>query len=357
MKKKKTTTRDIAKECGVSQSTVSMILSGRTDIHFSEATIRKVQRTAVKMGYTYKPRPKKEKSQQENTILILCPSLSTDYYTTLVRSITKSAGKKGLYTMTSYTMRRKDTEEVYLQMALDAGFYGVIYTYAPQAIDRINSLRKKLPFVLINDYNEELRIPLIELDSRKSGRMIGEHLYRLGHRHIAYMTTPLDPHELPRIRRMEGLREAFTRNGLPEESVEIVALTNEQWDHYLLGNRYYDVGYQLTLQYLKNEHKATAFVGTNDLISIGVMDALIKSGYAVPEDYSVCGFDNALATSFAGVSLTTIDHSVEEKGDAAVMMLSNTHASVGENDNKKKALMRLEYDPVLLVRNSTGPCK
>ncbi|MBQ9156495.1 MAG: LacI family DNA-binding transcriptional regulator [Eubacterium sp.] len=354
-KKKKVTTRDIASACGLSQTTVSMVLSGREDIHFKEGTVEKVLETARKMGYRYKKRERKPVSPTTKTILIMCPSLSTEYYTTLVRTITKSAKNKGLYTMTTYTMRDLSTEESLLSMAADSGFFGVIYTYAPQAIAKINTLRKQIPFVLINDYNDQLRVPLIELDSRRSGRMIGDHLLSLGHRNIAYMTTPLDPVELPRVRRLDGLKEAFRAAGLDDSLVEAVALTQEQWDYYLMGNRYYDAGYQLTMQYMKRPHKATAFVGTNDQISFGVMDALQKMGYSIPGDYSVCGFDNALASSFEGISLTTIDHSVEEKGAAAVRLLMDGHDAGSVKEDSRSAMLRLEYEPVLLVRKSTGP--
>ena len=359
-KKKKVSTRDIAKKCNLSQSTVSMVLSGREDIHFKQETVDIVLRTADEMGYVYKKRPKKPVNPVGKTILIMCPSLSTEYYTTLVRTITKTAINKGLQTMTSYTMRDLKTEETLLHMAASSGFYGVIYTYAPQATSLINQLYPSVLFVLINDYNENLRVPLIELDSKKSGRMIGEHLLSLGHHHIAYMTTPLEPEELPRIRRMEGLKEAFIRAGEDPEQVEIVALTQEQWSYYLLGNRYYDAGYQLTQQYMKREeHKATAFVGTNDQISFGIMDALRKSGYSIPKDFSVCGFDNTLASSFTGISLTTIDHSIEEKGAAAVRILTESHMTRNHlegSSEKKSAMMRLECEPVLLARGSTGPC-
>ncbi|MBR0382258.1 MAG: LacI family DNA-binding transcriptional regulator [Eubacterium sp.] len=357
--KRKVTTRDIAKKCQVSQTAVSMVLSGREDIHFKKDTVDKILKTAGEMGYVYKKRQRKPASHITKTILIMCPSLSTEYYTTLVRTITKSARLKGLFTMSTYTMRDLATEESLLNTAAESGFYGVIYTYAPQAVDRINRLHKDLPFVLINDYNEKLRVPLVELDSKRSGVLIAEHLISLGHRHIAYMTTPLDPLELPRKRRLDGMREAFSRAGLDPEQVEAVQLTQEQWDYYLMGNRYYDGGYQLTLQYMKNpDGKATAFVGTNDQISFGIMDALRKMGYRIPEDFSVCGFDNTLASSFAGISLTTIDHSIEEKGTAAVRMLIDTHEARTSSDHKdrKTAMMRLEYDPVLQIRESTGPC-
>ena len=71
--KKKPTTRDIAKACFVSQSAVSMILSGRTDMHFSKETVELVQRTATEMGYVYKPRNRRAKTDMKSTIMIMCP--------------------------------------------------------------------------------------------------------------------------------------------------------------------------------------------------------------------------------------------------------------------------------------------
>ena len=77
-RKKRTTTRDIAKACFVSQSAVSMILSGRKDIHFAPETIERVKRTAKEMGYEYKARAKRKKTGTNDTIMIMCPSLAND---------------------------------------------------------------------------------------------------------------------------------------------------------------------------------------------------------------------------------------------------------------------------------------
>ena len=357
-KKEKVTTRDIARESGLSQSTVSMILSGRSDMKFSPATIEKVINTASRLGYHYKGKPIKKENRISNTILIMCPSLSTDYYTTLVQAITEAAHKKHLHTLTAYTSRQESVEEYYLKMSAESGFYGVIYTYTPKAIDLINHLSQKHAYVLVNDYNPDLRIGFIELDSKKSGKLIGRHLLDLGHRHIAYLSTPLSKTELPRFRRLTGLREAFSEAGLDPSLVEVRALTQEQWNYFLSGNRYYDAGYQLTMSCLKEKNDITAFVGTNDQVSIGILDALHLLGYSVPRDYSVCGFDNSLASSFSGISLTTIDHRIDEKGTDAVDMLINQRKWMTlETQEKKAPVMRLEYEPRLLIRRSTGKVK
>lgn len=408
-KKKRTTTRDIAKACFVSQSAVSMILSGREDIHFAPETIERVKRTAKEMGYEYKARAKKKKTGTNDTIMIMCPSLATQYYTTLIQFITQEAQEHGLCTLTAYTNRSKEREEYYLNMAADTGFYGIIYTYAPRAVTSLNHLYGKLPLVLINDHNPDLKIELLELDSKKSGRLIAAHLLELGHRDIGYMTTPLSSIEVPRRRRLEGMQEEYERQGFDSSMIHVIS-GKRQDQETITGNKHYDTGYGLTRKYFKKREQIlyknatqkgthskdtdnnidqnihiniedstsinimknrikventgleniTAFVGTNDFVAVGIMDAITSLGYRIPEDFSVCGFDNTLVASFSGISLTTIDHCIGEKGAYAVSMLINQKTRIEECDNKKekkRPIMRLEYEPQLIIRSSTGKRK
>lgn len=233
-RKKRTTTRDIAKACFVSQSAVSMILSGRKDIHFAPETIERVKRTAKEMGYEYKARAKRKKTGTNDTIMIMCPSLATQYYTTLIQFITQEAQEHGLCTLTAYTNRSKEREEYYLNMAADTGFYGVIYTYAPRAVTSLNHLHEKIPLVLINDHNPDLKIELLELDSKKSGRLIAAHLLELGHRDIGYMTTPLSSIEVPRRRRLEGMQEEYERQGFDPAMIHVISGKREDQELSLI---------------------------------------------------------------------------------------------------------------------------
>ena len=389
-RKKRTTTRDIAKACFVSQSAVSMILSGREDIHFAPETIERVKRTAKEMGYEYRGRAKKKKTGTNDTIMIMCPSLATQYYTTLIQFITQEAQEHGLYTLIAYTNRSKEREEYYLNMASDTGFYGIIYTYAPRAVSSLNHLYEKLPLVLINDHNPDLKMELLELDSKKSGRLIAAHLLELGHRDIGifrncpgrnmqfgHMRTFII-HDRVLISRYghrssQRMQEEYERQGLDSSFIHVISGKREEQET-ITGNKHYDTGYGLTRKYFKKREdilkkkeetnaeleNITAFVGTNDFVAIGIMDAITSLGYRIPEDFSVCGFDNTLVASFSGISLTTIDHCIGEKGAYAVSMLRNQRTRMEQKDDKKekkRPIMRLEYEPQLIIRHSTGKRK
>ena len=79
-------------------------------------------------------------------------------------------------------------------------------------------------------------------------------------------------------------------------------------------------------------------------------------GYRIPNDFSVCGFDNIALSAMPQISLTTIEHASLAKGREAVDIIykKNTQKNI---TSKHHYIMRMEYEPELIVRNSTGKCK
>ena len=96
-KRNKVTTRDIAEYTGVSQSTVSMILSNKPHVSFSKETIDKVRQGAKELGYKKPVAGVKKKEQAlAKSIIVICPLLSNGYYSMIIHSITERAKDYGL---------------------------------------------------------------------------------------------------------------------------------------------------------------------------------------------------------------------------------------------------------------------
>lgn len=360
-KKPRVTTRDIAASCGVSQSTVSMILSGKKQVSFSEETKQKVFDTAKALGYEHPVKKSRSPySSCEKTILVMCPALSSQYYITLLESVAAYGEDLGYTTLTAHTRRKKEIELQYLEMARQTGVAGIIFTYPPQSYQMLNEIAQEIPVVLISDPNEKLRVNTIELHSQKPGMMVAEHLLSLGHRHIAFLTTPLNEKEVPRVKRLDGIQTAYRQRGLDPGQILVKIISSHQLERFDPSRRYFDTGYFLTLEVLEEDPSVTAFIGTTDMVSMGIMDALSEKGFTVPKDYSVCGFDNNFLSSISRFSLTTVDHSVESKGMDAVDMIRNQgRASKRErgHSDTNAPILKMEYEPRLVVRNSTGPVR
>ena len=112
-KRNKVTTRDIAEYTGLSQSSVSMILSSKPHVSFSKETIDKVKAAAKELGYK-KPEKNtlKKASALSKTIIVICPILSNGYYSMLIHSITERAREYG-YTVFSVSTIRDVSQEEY----------------------------------------------------------------------------------------------------------------------------------------------------------------------------------------------------------------------------------------------------
>lgn len=356
-KRNKVTTRDIAEYSGVSQSTVSMILSNKPHVSFSKDTIDKVKDAAKELGYIKPVKGSKKKDTAlAKSIIVICPILSNGYYSMIIHSITERAKEYGYTVFTISTLRDVSREELYLNLLSGFELAGVISLYPPTKIAEANALSKQVPVVSIGDKPESCRFDSVELDSKKPGYIIGDYLISLGHTHVTYVSTPIRAKEVGRIHRLEGLKASFKDHGIDPSQIEVKSPTMAAYGRYPADSSEYQNGYDLAAQSLDEQTPSTAFVGNNDMTAFGIMAAISDYGYRIPSDYSVCGFDNITLSSMPQISLTTIEHASVYKGREAVDIIYKKNAQK-DSPSKHHYIMRMEYEPELIVRNSTGKCK
>lgn len=113
-----------------------------------------------------------------------------------------------------------------------------------------------------------------------------------------------------------------------------------------------DSGRILANECMKNPN-ITAIVAINDMVGYGVLDALLESGYRVPEDYSLCGFDNIFPSTFHRMSITTVDHGTVNHGACAFHLLKEKIEESG-GSAISYPITRVEYRSKLVIRESTA---
>ena len=89
------------------------------------------------------------------------------------------------------------------------------------------------------------------------------------------------------------------------------------------------------------------------MVGYGVLDGLIEKGYRVPEDYSLCGFDNVFPSGFHRMELTTVDNTTQDHGASAFHLLRDRLENRTENP-AVYPITRLEYRSRLIIRGSTA---
>ena len=337
----------MSRQSGYSPATVSMILSGRTDVSFSADTVRKVRETAEALGYA--PTAKKRPSLfDRKTVLIVCPNVLNPYYSTIVQAIQQAAADKDCDTLAYTTYRDAENEIRILNAVAGSDLAGVVFTMMPQSTELVERVNRLVPVVVIGDRNTSLNVDTVEMNNYSAGAIIAHYMIGLGHKHIAYISTTLNEANSARVRRLEGVRDTY-RDECPEGSVIVRSrevTPKEERDNISIEHA---VGFELTRKCL-GERRITAFVAVNDMVAYGVLDAIRAEGRRVPEDYSVCGFDNIFPSQFLPVGLTTVEHYIADKGRNAFEILHSKMS--GESSDRN--ITRVEFKHHLIVRDSTA---
>ena len=333
----KATTRDIAKLAGVSQSTVSVVLSDKPSVSISAQTRSRVLEAARQLNYV--PRAK---SKQHTQIGILVPTLSNLFYPYLVQSLMMHAQAMDVRTCVINTMRDASVEAYHISPGSLANLDGSLYTYTPMAA----RLPEGIPAVVMGEKDERFAVDFVSLDGQKSGRLMAEHLLALGHTQVIYISGPMENVSLSRKRRWEGISAAFAEHGLSEGIVPLEYKTEKE----ILSAAYeYVAGKELVVEALRSRIPFTAVIAVNDMTAVGAMSALTEAGLRVPDDVSLCGFDNIILSQFTQPALTTVDLLAEHRGRFALDILLDRI----RDQSDSSPTIKVAYEPVLIPRAST----
>ena len=167
---------------------------------------------------------------------------------------------------------------------------------------------------------------------------IFRHLLSLGHRCFGLLCGEA------KIRnaadRIEGFRSELKLSGLDVSP-----------DYVVHGRQELDLGIRIS-ELLEKDPRPTAVFATNDIVAIGAWPTILGSGYRIPEDLSIVGFDDIEVSRFLVPALTTIAQPAREIGTRAVDLLLK---SLGEPEQKRAAPSSIFISPSLQVRGSTAP--
>ena len=345
MPKRTTTLSQLSAELGLSPTSISMILNHKNLSSFNAETVNRVMQVAEERGY-------RKRAATSHNVAILCPSVMNPYYATIIQGMEQvlRANGYGSRIFTSYWS--PENERQTLEELSAENTAGVLYCMIPLQGELAQQKSKELPMVVVGDRRTDLSVDMIELNNYQCGVLVAEHLIALGHQRVAYVSTTLDDAHSSRVRRLEGIRDSYARL-CPQGSVQVLEQTVTPLLELDQCSIEHQVGYQLITD---NLHKldVTAFMAINDMVAYGVRDALLDAGKRIPEDYSVTGCDNIYPSRFKGVELTTVEHSVEQRGRGAARLLLNRMQAGAGVENEDNAFTRIEYMSCLVKGSTTA---
>jgi DNA-binding LacI/PurR family transcriptional regulator len=329
--------RDVAKQAGVSEATVSRVLNGRPGI--SDATRAAVLTALDVIGYD---RPTHLKSRKARMVGLVVPELQNPIFPALAEAIGGALAQRGFTPVLCTRTAGGLSEADYVDMLLEQHASGVVFAgghFAELAAphDHYRLLRRRgIPVVLINAAVDDLNLdfPCVATDDVSAATQAFTHLSALGHDRIGLVLGPDD--HMPSRRKLTGFTEAAQRAGISVAPVEHALFSLEG-------------GQAATTRMLRQG--VTGIICASDVLALGAIRAVRRAGLTVPGDVSVVGYDDSALLNSTDPPLTTVRQPIEPMSMSAVALLVNQMETVTANPEE------LLFEPELVVRGSTGPAR
>ncbi len=313
MKNKKTTIKEVAKKAGVSISTVSLVVN---NLPYVSAEVREKVTNAIKELNFYPRRNARGLASKTsgNIGFILTEnhfSQAEPFYTKIFLGTEFEARKHRYYVLlTTVAPTRTENEEI-PRFLLEENVDGVIIAgkIHQSWIEEVQN--RNLPLVLIDFEVSRQGVSSVLIDNAEGIHKAVDYLTKSGHREIGFIGGDI---KHPSIKsRFTAYKQTLSEKGI-EVRQDLISI--DQTDTAI------ENGFVAAKKVMEiSGKKPTAIIAANDAMAIGAIRFLKSSGYMVPKDVSVIGFDNVDAAEHVSPKLTTVHVPKEEMGAIAVKRL------------------------------------
>jgi DNA-binding LacI/PurR family transcriptional regulator len=320
------TSIDVARDAGVSQSTVSLVLSGKARGRVSEATQERVRRSARDLGYRPNVAAQALRLGASRAVALLVPDITNPFFSRVLRGAQRAAQAAG------YTVALVDTanDRRWEEQSFEALRAGPVDGYLLFEVSRPEALGPGQHVVLME--TEAPRCPSVRFDAEGGAAAAFRHLLELGHRRIGHLAAAFDAptFQLREAARRRVLADAGLDPGAQPRAVTPIAIDEAR-----------DAAGPLLTE------RPTAVFCDDDIIAAGLYLAARESGVRIPGELSVIGFDDMDFARVLDPPLTTVALDGEQLGASAFELLEARMAG-------RRARRRVVLPAELLVRGSTA---
>ncbi len=329
---------DVAARAGVSPSTVSRVLNGKTDV--SAATRSRVESVMKELAFSPALMAQGLARGRARTLSLLFPGRSATVASSgleMVFAVARAAARHGY--ACSLVVDPID-EGSLLDLFRSGAADGVVLALVEWEDARVDVLREHdLPFVGIGRTASPEATSYVDVDEEGAVEQLVDYLVTLGHRRIAFMARARSAVGLS-VRLRRGFERAVERHGL-----DAARIAESELDPAAAG--------RAALDLLRQDPGLTAFVTTHWGVSAGLLGALAGARHRVPEDLSVVGLAPGPLADATVPALTGVAYPAEELGQRAVDSLVSElrQRAAGRRPAPEQALLQ----PGITIRRSVGP--
>jgi DNA-binding LacI/PurR family transcriptional regulator len=329
--KKRPTIIDVAKEAGVSKSTVSRVIADSGQ-GVSPQTKERVLEAINELGYVRDRVASSMRTARTHSIMLAIPDITNPFWPAVARGVQDIMDIEGYAVIFANSDWRKSREHSFLEMAQSLRIDGIIIN--PVAVRDQDLQSLKIPIVLLG-IHQGYNFDMVGTNSREGARDALNHLIDLGHRRVGLILGKRQGRN--KDSRLPFYLSVLADAGISSDDCFVVTVPFNQ-----NGSR------EGTNKILTRNQWPTAIFCENDILAIGAMQAVHSAGLSIPEDISIIGMDNIFAASTTMPPLTTIHKPKYEIGvQAAKLLLEHIK-------EKRSALHQVIVSSNLVKRGSTA---
>lgn len=310
MKSSNATLKSIATKLGVSVSTVSRVINGKSSRYrISKDTQDAILKVAKELSYSPNQLARGLRLKRTNTIGYIIPDISNPFFSSIAKSVEKFARKFGYSILLCDSEENTDIEKESLQLMLNRKVDGLIISPVGIEVSHLVTIsQKNIPIVLLDRYFPDLNIPFVTSDNYQGALEAVNLLIENGHKRIACIQGLKNTS--PNNDRVKGYKDAHRKHDLEiDESL-------------LVGDSFGEEnGYIETKLLLKKSVLPTAIFSISNLISLGAIRAISEEGLKIPDDISMISFDDQPYSRFLSTPMTTVSQQSAQIGQIATKLL------------------------------------
>ena len=328
--------KDVARHAGVSVGTVSNVINRPETV--AENTRERVRAAINQLGYVRSEFARQLRVGRSRFIALLVLDMGNPFFVDVASGAERAAREAGLGVMLCNSAQDPREEAAYLSLFAEQRVRGLLVTPVDQTGRSLGDFRRHgIPFVYVDREVPSLEGCSVSVDDVHGGALAVRHLLDQGHRELVYVSGPM---ALPQCRdRHTGALTALRDAELPRRALRHVEV--QRLD--VAAGR--DAGARL----LGLSPRPTAVFCANDLLALGVLQALFAAGVRVPEDVALVGYDDIEFAAAAAVPLTSVRQPATAMGRAAAeLLIEETSDGAGGHRHR-----RVVFQPELVVRDSS----
>jgi DNA-binding LacI/PurR family transcriptional regulator len=332
--------KDVAKYADVSITTVSRVMNDSGKVN--PETRERVQKAMRKLGYQPSRVAQRLRATKGHSKLLglIIPDIQNQFYSNIVRGIEDVAYGRDYAVILCNSDENPSKEKFYLDVLQSESVDGVILPPIHQYSKVVEGLVEAgIPVVCVDRKLVREAVDTVVINNKKGGFLAVNHLIELGHKRIAILSSSSQFSSFEE--RQQGYEKALSLNGI-------------QVDPELIREgdpRSSDNARELTMELLALSSPPTAIFATNNLMTLGTLEAVNEAGLKIPEDISVVGFDDMPWAKAITPPLTVIKQPGYEMGRRSAELMFQ------RIEDPRREPVQVIMEPSIILRSSTGKCK